>query len=379
MPEIRGEPSARSVAIVLWRLSTRAATSRSAGPGDSAMSPSWPVRYPANGRNVLTGRCVHKGMRVSRAAVVASCVLAAGCGTVRLPAHAPGAASSVRTGRPATAAGNRAAAQAEAARLLSLARVPPGAVRVARPPRSLSGPALGTQGVASLVDRVVAWRVGLPVAAVRAWLSAHQPRGLPWEGSARSGSAGTGSAAVTGSSYRGPGNPAWQSADLEIGTAPAGPGVSMIRVDAVIVWLDPRPVPSGPGAHPVRVTVAGGCPPTDRGVTGVLNPGAGLTRRLLPPGPPTAGMRCRYDGLNGHPWQLVAADRLTARQARQAARWIAAMPLSHPDGEVVFCPFDDGSAEVLALAYAGRPDVDLWIRLNGCRGVSNGYIAAGRP
>ena len=26
------------------------------------------------------------------------------------------------------------------------------------------------------------------------------------------------------------------------------------------------------------------------------------------------------------------------------------------------------------LKYPGRPDVDVWIKLNGCGGVSNGYI-----
>jgi len=315
-------------------------------------------------------------MRASRAAAVALCVVAAGCGAVRLPAHAPGAPASARTGRVATAAGNRAAAWAEAIRLLSLARVPPGSVLLARPPWSLPGPALGTPGVASLVDRVVAWRVGWPFAAVRAWLSAHPPRGLPPDGSASGGNAITGQTTMTGTSYRGPASRAWQSADLEISTAPAGSDASMIRVDAVIVWLDPRPVSSGPGTRPVRVTVAGGCPRADQGVTGVANPGAGLTGRLLPPGQPTAGLRCRYDGLNGHPWHLVAARRLTALAAGQAARSMARIPLSHPDGEVVNCPMDDGSAEVLALAYPGRPDVDLWIKLNGCGGVSNGYISA---
>jgi hypothetical protein len=174
-----------------------------------------------------------------------------------------------------------------------------------------------------------------------------------------------------------PGQPGMAVSRPGVGTAPVGSDASTIRIDAVLVWLDPRPVPGRPGAHPVRVTVAGGCPPTDRGVTGVANPGARLTRRLLKPGPPTAGLRCRYDGLNGHPWHLVAAMRLTAPAARQAARSMARMPLSHPDGEVVNCPMDDGSAEVLALAYPGRPDVDLWIRLNGCGGVSNGYLTAG--
>ena len=231
--------------------------------------------------------------------------------------------------------------------------------------------------MASLVDRVLAWRVGMPSEAVQAWLSAHPPRGLPQDGSATGGNTSTGQATMTGTSYRGPASRAWQSADLEISTAPADSDASVIRADAVIVWLDPRPVPSGPGAHPVRVTVAGGCPAADRGVTGVANPGTGLTRRLLPPGQPAAGIRCRYDGLNGHPWHLVAARRLTAPAARHAAAAAARLPLSHTDGGVVNCPADDGSAEVLALAYPGCPDVNLWITLNGCGGVSNGYIAAG--
>jgi hypothetical protein len=321
-------------------------------------------------------------MRASGAAAAAAvCVLAAACGTVRLsPHHAgAGATAAVRPGSPgrvATAAGNQAAARAEAARLLSLARVPPSAVRLAHPPSSLAQPALGRPAVASQVDRVMIWQVRLPFAAVQAWLSAHPPRGLPADGSARAGNAITGQTTMTGASYRGPAGPAWQSADLEISTAPAGPGSSVIRADAVIVWLDPRPVRSEPGAHPVRVTLASGCPPSDLGVTGVANPGAGLTRRLLPPGPPATGLRCRYDGLNGHPWHLVNSRRLTAAAARQVARSVSRLPLSHPDGRVFSCPMDDGSAEVLALAYPGRPDVDLWVKLNGCSGVSNGYITA---
>jgi hypothetical protein len=142
--------------------------------------------------------------------------------------------------------------------------------------------------------------------------------------------------------------------------------------DAVIVWLAP-PVPSAPGPGSVRVTLVGGCPPTDKSFTGVTNSaGEGLTRRLLPAGQPSGGLRCRYDGLNGRPWHLVAAQRLSAAVARQAASQMASLPLSHPEGEVASCPMDDGSAEVLALAYPDLPDVDLWVALNGCGGVSNG-------
>ncbi len=310
--------------------------------------------------------------RAGRAVALGVSLLAAGCGTVTAPVSTAPAAAQVPAGRTATAAGNRNAARAEAARLLTLARLPRAAVRLARPPRSLPGPAMGRPAASSLVDRVRAFEVGQPFGTVSRWLRAHPPHGMPLDGTAN----GNGNT-MAGASYRGPANPAWQSADLEISVAPAGPDASMIRVDAVILWLDPRPVRSGPGAHPARVTVAGRCPSADQAVTGVTNPGAGLSQRLLPSGRPTAGLRCRYNGAGGRrPWHLAATTRLTAAQARQAARSVARIPLSHPDGEITSCPMDIGSAEVLVLAYPGRADVDLWITLSGCRTVSNGYISA---
>ena len=311
------------------------------------------------------------------AAALTLCVLATGCGTAHLAAQARERPLVARAYPPkATVAGNRAAARAEAARLLALTRLPPGAVRLARPPRSLSRNAIGSPMVSSLVDKPMTWRVRLPFGTVRAWLSAHPPRGLRVQGWASSGGAGGGQETAAGTSYQGPGNAAWQSAELDISTAPDGTGATAIRADAMIVWLDPRPVRSGPGAHPLRVTLAGGCPFSDSKVTGVTNPGTGLTRQLLPPGQPTAGLRCRYYGLNEHAFALRSSRRLTAAEARRAARTMRALPLSHPDGEVMSCPNDDGSAEVLVLSYPGRPDVDLWIYLTGCGGVSNGHISA---
>jgi hypothetical protein len=36
----------------------------------------------------------------------------------------------------------------------------------------------------------------------------------------------------------------------------------------------------------------------------------------------------------------------------------------------------DGSVVAVALAYAGRPDTDLWISVSGCSTISNGAVSA---
>jgi len=38
------------------------------------------------------------------------------------------------------------------------------------------------------------------------------------------------------------------------------------------------------------------------------------------------------------------------------------------------CPFDDDAITVVAFTYTSRPDVNLWLKANGCRTVANGYI-----
>ena len=116
----------------------------------------------------------------------------------------------------ATYAGNRAAARAEAKRLLALTRLPAGVARLSRVPRFPAGPALGTPGVGTLVHLVRTWRVDSPLPVVRAWLLAHAPYGLPVSGTAFSGQ-GTKPDQTTGIGYGAPASPAWQSADLEIG------------------------------------------------------------------------------------------------------------------------------------------------------------------
>jgi hypothetical protein len=299
---------------------------------------------------------------------VIACVLAAGCGSV--PAAGP-------KGSPApapTAAGNRALAEQEAARLLSLVTMPDGAEPLGSAPRSLPGPLL-RPAVSSRVDSARSWRVPMPLAQITAWLQTHSPRGLREDGS--SSGWGPHGIDVIGRDYAGPNGPAWQSADLEVALAAAGSAASVVRADGVVVWLDPVPVRDTVPGPRMRVTVTGTCPASDAGIVGVTKPLAGLAGRLLPDGDPTAGLECRYAGFNGRRWALRSMTRLTAARAARVAAPLARLPLSHVDGAVVSCPADDRSVEVVALSYAGRPDVDLWIQLNGCGGVSNGYVLAG--
>jgi hypothetical protein len=108
----------------------------------------------------------------------------------------------------------------------------------------------------------------------------------------------------------------------------------------------------------------------------VTNHDADLARSLVPAGRPAAGLECRYYGMNGHPFRLRSQQRLTAA-ARRVAASMARVPLSHVLGGVMSCPMDDESAELIALSYPGQPDVDLWVWLNGCGGISNGYIVSG--
>jgi hypothetical protein len=315
--------------------------------------------------------------RIAMAAAIAACLLAAGCDSL------PAAVTAASTTAP-TAAGNRELAEHEAARLLSLTPVPEGAVRLASVPRSLPGPALGRPGVTSLIDQVRSWRLPLTLGQATAWLHAHTPRGLRDDGS----TTGWGPHGVNmiGHGYAGPGSPAWQSAELDVALAPAGRRASVLRADGVVVWLDPLPVPDNEPGPRIRVTVAGNCPDSDAGFAGVTNPsvadhgvadqGADLARRLLPAGPPTAGLACRYAGLGGG-YRLRSTTRLNGAAARQVAAPLARLPLGHVDGGITSCPAHDGSAEVVALSYPGQADVDLWISLSGCGGVSNGHIAAG--
>ena len=79
--------------------------------------------------------------------------------------------------------------------------------------------------------------------------------------------------------------------------------------------------------------------------------------------------------MNGHPFRLRRQITLGPAAAAREAATIGRLSLAHVIGGVFNCPMDDGSAEIMALSYPGRADVDLWRTLNGCASTGNGFIA----
>jgi hypothetical protein len=128
----------------------------------------------------------------------------------------------------------------------------------------------------------------------------------------------------------------------------------------------------------MRLRVASDCPASDDGMVGVQPARPDLTDRMVPDATPTAGLTCRYYGLNGQAHRLAATHRLDANGAGALESALRQTILSHPDGVVTNCPNDTGEAVVMALSYAKQPDVDLWFDPAGCSFVANGLIR-GRP
>jgi hypothetical protein len=289
--------------------------------------------------------------------------------TVR--ARSPGV-SQTSVGAPGTAAGNKQRAQVEASRLLTLARLPATATAIATPPPGLQKPMMSA-ATSSLVDQVRFWRVSMAFSATVAWIRAHPPAGLSQEWQSM------GSSEPSGIGYGDRETAAWQQAQLQIAVASLSDGGSAIRVDGMVAWIDPRPLTDDATGTRLRVTIEGGCPATDRGYVGVTNPSTGyLVKSMFPSAAASAGLLCRYAGLNGKPrFALTAHQPLTRDAARQLAALVGRIPLGHLDDEARSCPMDDGSVTVLVLSYPGRANIDLWYARTGCQSLSNGQIRTG--
>ena len=232
---------------------------------------------------------------------------------------------------PSSPASPRSRAAAEAHRLLQQATLPP---RASALPAAPSHSAATTGLMMPSVDTVVAvsryWRVPMSATDALTWLRAHPPVD----------------------------------------------GTSLVRVDAIVIWLDPRPLQDDAAGLRLRVTRHGGCPTSDAHVVGVTNAGSDLDRSLLPSGQPVGGLICDYVGMNGKANSLLRATRLDADSARRLAAVVDTISLAHTNGGFRSCGMDEGAYSVLVFAYPQRPDVDLWWARGGCQPVSNGHIAS---
>ncbi|MDQ2850222.1 MAG: hypothetical protein M3Y49_05715 [Actinomycetota bacterium] len=190
---------------------------------------------------------------------------------------------STPTGAPthASVSTNKAKTLAETRRLIALVTVPPKSTPLTSAPTELAGPAMGTPATASLTDTPRFWRVPMSMQQSATWIAAHAPKGLSASGSMQ----GTTGSVVPRIGYGYSDNQhsnAWHNAALDIGIAPDGGHGSYWRADGLALWLDPTPATDPAGGQRLTVTVAGGCPTSDRGATDVP---PGTKASLLPLGP----------------------------------------------------------------------------------------------
>ena len=141
-------------------------------------------------------------------------------GSGSVPPSANGSATratAAPTAVTASGSSNEQRSDAEALRLLALAKVPPGSTSVATPPDGLAGPPLGTAATTSLIDHAAYWRVPLSFSAARTWLAAHPPTGRFTVGSESGSNAGGVDSA--GFAYSELDPVSWTQAELQIGVA----------------------------------------------------------------------------------------------------------------------------------------------------------------
>jgi hypothetical protein len=319
-------------------------------------------------------------------------LLTAGCNDAHIGSYGPvPAASAAPTpgdlSLPASPRGPdaaaTAAAQSEADRLIGLVYPPSGSTVLTQAPADLIGPAEQPR-VSNLVlaDRV--WSIPLSFADAQNWALAANPGGYTSDNTDFGSSSGPGTHLRLWRVYEAPQDARWFTDQLQLSISPDTTGLTYLRADAVVAAMDQQPIPDDAAGRRLRVTVAAPCPTEDADVVGVTNPGAAdLDQVLVPAGSPTGGRLCTYGDreqmLQGN-YELQYA--LTGDQTLDpaaAARWAAAaaaVSLAHPDNAVSNCPGSFGTAIVIALAYPGRPDVDLWQTNSGCAYVANGHIRA---
>jgi hypothetical protein len=156
------------------------------------------------------------------------------------------------------------------------------------------------------------------------------------------------------------------------------PMVSLAVVIVVAVTLSGCTSPSGwfPARTPATSMKASPpCPMSVGKARDVSNRITSRTGLLAVRAEPTRGMICVYGGaLN--PATPVRQIVLNAAQASRLAMIVRKVSLQPPPIGAVNCPADTGSFAIIALAFNGSPDEDLWWTTSGCQTLDNGIVGA---
>jgi hypothetical protein len=269
-----------------------------------------------------------------------------------------------------TAAGNKAAAAHYARHLVSLARIPAGAKSLRKAPPNLDDPASGRPSGTADADDAAYYEIPMSFRDAQSWLRAFKPAGhLKKTGTSGGGGPGYQDSGVD---FSGAASSAWQSADLGLIIQSDSAEGTYLRVDGMVVWLDPVPLRDTATGPRIHFTVAGGCAATDDNRPDVTNTATGLDREMLPAQAPTSALLCSYNGAQ----KLAGHRALDGAQARSVATRIRKVPLSHVDGASYGCPADFGTEGYAAFDYADGQTVDLRVNLSGCEYLSDGEITA---
>jgi hypothetical protein len=137
----------------------------------------------------------------------------------------------------ATAAGNLGRARTEAARLLTLLHVPPGAVELTSEPRVLRAPSF-EQATPNLVDAHHWWSLHGEATSVLAYVTARLPRGAQ---QFVSGSGGFAPVYRMKAFLLAPLAGVLSERVLAVSVAQVSPSTTVVRTDGEAVWVVPRP------------------------------------------------------------------------------------------------------------------------------------------
>jgi hypothetical protein len=266
-----------------------------------------------------------------------------------------------------------AAAQTEADRLIGLVGPPAGSTTLTQAPNGLTGPA-EQPAMSNLVFAARLWSMPLSLDAAQQWALKQKPGGMDARGPGFGSTSVHGTVVMLDRIYYAPTDPRWSVDELQLSIAPHDANSSYLRADALVAPLDQHPLQDTTSGPRVRVAAAGPCPSDVAGAVGVSNPGqSDLDSALVPAGDPSAALVCRYYG-NGHGNGLIHTWQLGPAQAAKLAAAARALSLAHDDNVTRHCPAGFGAVSVIAFAYPGRPDVDLWNTDDGCTFVGNGHV-----